>query len=158
MESSVAFAYALSRGQRVKWHQNLSFVYVAALQYSIIKQIQDRLLALGLRDIHFISKQFKYIHFDEPQQCYTNQAILFFKFLFDPEFSYQQLPANSELLDQWIYDKDTVKFTGPIITLYPNISTYTIDKYATVTPRTKVGCVYNLVCDDVSVLFQWRDS
>jgi hypothetical protein len=61
IESSVAFNYTLSRGQDVKWHQNLSFVYVAAHQNSIIKQVEDRLLALGLRDMNFISKTFEYL-------------------------------------------------------------------------------------------------
>jgi hypothetical protein len=158
VESSVAFNYTLSRGQHVKWHQNLSFVYVAAHQNSIIKQVEDRLLALGLRDMNFISKTFEYLNFDEPQQCHTNQAIICFEFQRDPYFSYDTLPSNLDLLDQWIFNEDTSKFTGPIVTLSPNTSTYRINQYSAPMPRTAIGCVYNLLCDDVSVLFQWRSS
>lgn len=157
VESSVAFAYPLSHGQRVKWHQNLSFVYVVAQQYSTIKQTQDRLVALGLQDINFISKKFDYFNFDQPLTCYTNQAIICFELHSDPYRDHENLPTNSNLLNQWIYNKDTSKSTGPIVTLYPNISNYTIYRYAAVSMRTTVGSVYNLVYDNVSVLFQWRN-
>ncbi|CAF1225261.1 unnamed protein product, partial [Didymodactylos carnosus] len=157
VESSVTFAYAVSCGQDVKWHRNLSFVYVAAFQDSVINQIEARLLGAGLKDINFISKKMKQVNFDEPRQCHTNDAIICFKFDRHLGSFHRVLPLRLELLDQWIFNEDTSTFTGPIVTLCPNISTYTIDRYSRLTVRTDVGSVYNLLCDSISILFQWRD-
>ena len=158
IESSVTFTDDMSRGQQVKWHRNLSFVYVAAFQDSVINKIEARLLAAGLRDINFISKKLGQVNFDEPRQCHTNDAIICFKFDHHLGSFHRVLPLRLELLDQWIFNEDTSTFTGPIVTLCPNISTYTIGRYSPVTVRTDVGSVYNLLFDSISILFQWRNS
>ncbi|CAF1600858.1 unnamed protein product [Didymodactylos carnosus] len=158
VELSVTSAYAVNCGQDVKWHRNLSFVYVAAFQDSVINQFEARLLAASLKDINFISKKLEQVNFDEPPQCHTNDAVICFKFDRHPDSFYRILPLRSELLDQWIFNEDTSKFTGPLVTLCPNTSNYTIDRYTHLTVRTDVGSVYNLLYDSISILFQWRNS
>ncbi|CAF1290360.1 unnamed protein product [Rotaria sordida] len=158
IETSVAFTYDMSRGQQVKWHKNLSFIYVAAYQDFIIKQVQDRLSILGLEEMNFVSKQLEHVNSDESQQCHTSQAVICFQFHGMPSLDYMKLPLKSDQLDQWIFNKDTCKFTGPIMTLYPNNSKYEINEHISITPRTYVGSVYSSLCDDIAVLFQWRNS
>ena len=158
IESSAAFTFDMSRGQHVKWHKNLSFIYAAAYQDLFFNQVKDRLLVLGLQDINFVSKQINYFKFDEVQHCSTNLAVICFQFHSYPSWSYRKFPVKSEEVDRWIFNKDTGQFTGPILTLYPNTSAYTINERIHVTTRTDVGSVYSLLCDDISVLFQWRNS
>ncbi|CAF4222240.1 unnamed protein product [Rotaria sp. Silwood2] len=156
VESSVAFTYALHHGQPIKWHQNLSFVYIAAHENVVIRQVEDRLLSRGLKDLNFISKKLKYLDTSQPPQYCKNQAIICFNF--SSHYDYQHIPISYNQLDQWIFDVDKGKFTGPFITLYPNISKYLISTYSHYTPESNVGCVYNLICDNVAILMQWRSS
>lgn len=158
IESSVAFTFDMSRGQHVKWHKNLSFIYVAAYQDLLVNPVEDRLLALGLQDINFASKQIEYFKSDETQQCSTNQAVICFQFASYPSYSYRTFPLKSEQVDQLVFNKETCQFTGPIVTLYPDTSEYKINERIHVTPQTDVGSVYSLLYDDISVLFQWRNS
>ncbi|CAF4600043.1 unnamed protein product, partial [Didymodactylos carnosus] len=102
IESSVTFTYDMSRGQQVKWHKNLSFIYVAAYQDFIIIQVQDRLLSLGLEEMNFISKQLEHVNSDELQQCHTNQAVICFQFHGVPSCDYMKLPLKSDQIGQWI--------------------------------------------------------
>ncbi|UJR24484.1 hypothetical protein I4U23_005859 [Adineta vaga] len=156
IESSVAFVDQLGNEQNVKWHQNLSFVYVAAHQESLIQQTEDSLLKLGLKDINFISKKLKYLDYDElSQQSSTNQAVICFNYSSSPELDCQSIPWNR--LDQWIFDKDKCKFTGPIISMYPKVSTHLNLEYPQDQQHTHVGYAYSLLCDQILILIQWRN-
>lgn len=131
---------------------------MAAYQDLLVNQLKDRLLVLGLQDINFDSKKIEYFKSDEAQQCSTNQAVIYFQFCSFSSYSYWKFPLKLEQVDQLVFNKDTCQFTGPILTLYPNISKYAINEPIHVTTRTDVVSVYSLVCDNISVLFQWRNS
>jgi hypothetical protein len=155
IESSVAFVDQLGNEQNVKWHQNLSFVYVAAHQESSIQQIKDRLLKLDLRDINFISKKLKFLNYDEPSQQFgANQAIICFNYSSSPEFDSESIPWNR--LNQFIFDKDKCKFTGPIISIYPDVPTHFQLEYPQIRSHTYVGYAYSLLYDKTLILIQWR--
>ena len=120
IESSVAFTYDISRGQHVKWHKNLSFIYVAAYHDSVINQIEARLLAGGLQDISFISKKLGQVKFDEPPQCHTNDAVICFKFDRYLGSSYRFLSLRQSYLINGFLMKTPRNLLGPLL-LYVRI-------------------------------------
>ncbi|UJR19074.1 hypothetical protein I4U23_022205 [Adineta vaga] len=155
IESSVVFIDTSGHKQDVKWHQNLSFVYTAAYQESLIKQTKDQLLQLGLEDINFKSKQLIHFDYNELSKPFsTNQAIVCLNYSPYPNLDYEPIPVN--LLDKWIYDKEKGKFTGVVVIVYPNVPTYFPSVYPQIRFSTNVGHVYSLRCEKILILIQWR--
>ena len=108
--------------------------------------------------MNFISKQIEQVDSDESKQCHINQAVICFKFHGNPSLDYMKLPLTIDQLDPWIFNTDTSKFTRPVITSYPNNSEYEIRKNIRIASRTSVGSVYSLLCDNIALLFQWRND
>ena len=108
--------------------------------------------------MNFISKKIEHFDLNGPQQRHMNRAMICFQFQLSPNDVYKTLTSNIDLLEQWIYNEETSEFTEPIITLYPNISTYTKDHYSTSPMGIPIANVYNLLNNKISVHFQWRSS
>jgi len=157
VESSVAFSYAISQGQPVQWHKDLSFVHMAVYQDISLRRVQDSLLKLKLQDLNIVSKQLEDMGNVDAPQYQTNQAIICFNLSYYSSGNYRQISLSEDLIQQWIFNAVTCKYTGPIITLYPNESKLLITEYPQPISRTNVGSVYHLLCDNVSVLIQWRN-
>ncbi|CAF3693979.1 unnamed protein product [Adineta steineri] len=155
IESSVRFSFSLSQGQSIKWHQNLSFIYISAHQNSIIEEIHKNILSKGLKDLIFITKKLSFLDESKQPQHYKKQAILCFDFSKRID-NWRTTIKKYNQLDQWIWDKDDGIFTRPFITLYPNISNYFIDEYPQLNMRTNVMGIYNLLWNNVLIIFQWR--
>ncbi|CAF0955404.1 unnamed protein product [Adineta steineri] len=155
IESSVTFSFSLSQGQSIKWHQNLSFIYISAHQNNIIEEIHKNILSKGLKDLIFITKKLSFLDKSKQPQHYKKQAILCFDFSKRID-NWRTTTKKYNQLDQWIWDKDDGIFTRPFITLYPNISNYFIDEYPQLNMRTNVMGIYNLLWNNVLIIFQWR--
>ena len=155
VESSVIFGYALSRGQPIKWHRNLSFIYIAAYQEAIIQRIKANIRSRGLQDLVLKTKQLPFLDDFGPPQYRKNQAIICFDFSSSGD-GFQSFPSSSQQLNQWVFDQDREVFTGPYITLFPNVSKYPVSSYPKYTMHSDVAGFYYLLCDNVLVLFQWR--
>jgi hypothetical protein len=157
VESSVAFSYAIGQGRPVQWHKDLSFVHMAVYQDISLRRVQDSLLKQKLQDLNIVSKPLEYMGNVDAPQYQTNQAIICFNFSRDSSDNYDQISLSEDLIQQWIFNAVTCKYTGTIITLYPNESKSSITEYPRPISRTNVGSVYHLLCDNVSVLIQWRN-
>ncbi|CAF1664989.1 unnamed protein product, partial [Adineta ricciae] len=142
-------------GQAIKWHRNLSFIYAAFHEGSNFEQNQEMILSKGLNVLKFVTKPISFLHQWKPPQCRKNQAVLHFdlsKYIHD----WGTIPEKYQQFDQWIWDEDKGRFTGPFITLYPNTSNYCIDRYPQPNLNTNVVRIYNLLCNNMLVLFKWR--
>ncbi|CAF1283339.1 unnamed protein product [Didymodactylos carnosus] len=151
VESSFAFTYSIHQGKQIKWHKNLSFVYVASPQELFIKQVEDRLTALNLQELCVISKKLECLTFETSQSC-SNNAII--RFDFGLHVNYSDIPC-ANLLDKWIFAE---KVSGPVITIYPNVANFTLARYPLLHPRASVGSVYSLTSNKVLILIQWRND
>ncbi|CAF1497527.1 unnamed protein product [Adineta ricciae] len=154
IQSSVQFSFSLSQGQSIKWHENLSFIYSTAYEDKYFEEIRKNILSKGLKDLIFITKKLS-IHERKQPQYHKNQAIIFFDFS-TYNYQYEMIPKEYDKFDQWIWDEDKLRFTGPFITLYPNISSYQLSYYPQQHPRTNVAGIYNLLCNNILIMYQWR--
>ncbi|CAF1412831.1 unnamed protein product [Adineta ricciae] len=153
IQSSAIFVDELNNQENAIWHQNLSCIYIPAFQQALIEQTREKLSRLGLSNINFIPNEFPYI--DHDQQPQISQAVIRFcheKYI-DSNFVRERL----DFFDKWLFDTENYKFTGPVITLFPNVNRNFNFGYEEPRHPSDTCGMYSLRCGEVLTLIQWRN-